>query len=76
MFSAFGITFWLTWVLRRELFELGAQDKGFLTIVPKLGFLCTVVLLTYIVISWLFKLDEVEPIIAKVRAVLFKPVQL
>lgn len=76
MLSAFGITFWLTWVLRRQFFELGAQDKGFLTLVPKLGLLCMVVLLVYVTISWLFKLEEVEPIIAKVKTILFKPVRL
>ena len=76
MLSAFGLTFWLTWFLRRELFELGAQDKGFLTIIPKLGLLCTIVLLVYLILSWLFKLEEVEPIIAKLRTILFKPIRL
>lgn len=76
MLSAFGITFWVTWLLRRELFELGAEDRGFLTIVPKLGLLCMIVSLLYIIISWLFKLEEVEPIIAKLRTILFKPVRL
>lgn len=76
MLSAFGITFWTTWILRRELFELGAQDRGFLTIVPKLGLLCSIVMLLYIIISWLFKLEEVEPIIAKLRTILFKPIRL
>ncbi len=76
MLSAFGITFWVTWILRRELFELGADDRGFLTIVPKLGLLCSIVLLVYIIVSWLFKLEEVEPIIAKLRTILFKPIRL
>lgn len=76
MFSAFGITFWVTWVLRREFFELGAFDRGFFTIIPKLGILCTIVLLVYVIVSWLFKLEEVEPIIAKMRTILFKPVRL
>lgn len=76
MLSAFGITFWATWILRRELFELGAQDRGFLTIVPKLGLLCAIVTLVYIFVSWLFRLEEVEPIIAKVRTILFKPIRL
>lgn len=76
MLSAFGITFWVTWLLRRQLFELGAADRGFLTIVPKLGLLCTIVLLLYVIVSWLFKLEEVEPIIAKLRTILFKPVRL
>ncbi len=76
MLSAFGITFWVTWILRRELFELGAQDRGFFTIVPKLGVLCSIVLLVYIIVSWLFKLEEVEPIIAKIRMILFKPIRL
>ncbi len=76
MFSAFGITFWVTWVLRREFFELGAFDRGFFTIIPKLGILCTIVLLVYVIVSWLFKLEEVEPIIAKMRTILFKPIRL
>ena len=76
MLSAFGITFWVTWLLRRQLFELGAADRGFLTIIPKLGLLCTIVLLLYVIVSWVFKLEEVEPIIAKLRTILFKPVRL
>jgi putative peptidoglycan lipid II flippase len=76
MLSAFGITFWVTWLLRRELFELGAQDRGFFTLMPKLGLLCVIVLLVYVIVSWLFKLEEVEPIIAKARTILFKPIQL
>lgn len=76
MLSAFGVTFWVTWLLRRELFELGAQDRGFLTIIPKLGLLCSIVLLLYVIISWIFKLEEVEPIIAKLRTILFKPIRL
>jgi putative peptidoglycan lipid II flippase len=76
MISAFGITFWITWILRRSLFELGAQDRGFLTIIPKLGLLCTIVLMVYVILSWLFRLEEVEPIIAKIRTILFKPVRL
>lgn len=76
MLSAFGITFWVTWILRREIFELGAQDRGFLTIVPKLALLCSIVALLYVIISWLFKLEEVEPIIAKLRTILFKPIRL
>lgn len=76
MLSAFGITFWVTWLLRRELFELGAQDRGFFTLMPKLGLLCTIVLLTYVIVSWLFRLEEVEPIISKARTILFKPIRL
>jgi len=76
MLSAFGFTFWITWLLRRELFELGATDRGFFALIPKLGLLCTIVLLSYIIISWLFRLEEVEPIIAKARTILFKPIRL
>lgn len=76
MLSAFGITFWVTWILRRELFELGAQDRGFFTLMPKLGLLCTIVVLVYVIVSWLFQLEEVEPIIAKLRTILFKPIRL
>ena len=76
MLSAFGITFWVTWLLRRELFELGATDRGFFEIIPKLGLLCAVVTLVYLIVSWIFKLEEVEPIIAKIRTILYKPIRL
>ena len=76
MISAFGITFWVTWVMRRELFELGVQDKGFFTLISKLGILCTITAVTYIALSWLFKLEEVQPIISKAKSILFKPVRV
>ena len=76
MLSAFGITFWVTWLLRREFFELGAYDRGFFAIIPKLGILGLVVMLVYVIISWLFQLEEVEPIIAKIRTILFKPIRI
>lgn len=76
MLSAFGITFWITWLLRRSLFELGAGDRGFFTLMPKLGLLCMIVLLVYVIVSWLFKLEEVEPVIAKLRTILFKPIRM
>ncbi|MBP9738654.1 murein biosynthesis integral membrane protein MurJ [Candidatus Saccharibacteria bacterium] len=76
MLSAFAITFWVTWVLRREFLELGALDKGFFTLITKMGLLCMITALVYIGLSWLFKLEEVNPIIAKTRAILFKPIKL
>ncbi len=76
MLSAFGITFWATWLMRRELFELGVQDRGVLTLLPKLALVSIGAALVYIGVSWLFRLEEVEPIIAKARTILFKPIRL
>lgn len=76
MLSAFGITFWVAWLLRRGLFELGAEDRGFFTLMPKLGLLCIIISLVYITVSWIFKLEEVAPIVSKARNILFKPVRL
>lgn len=76
MISAFGITFWVTWLLRREFLELGALDRGFFTLMSKVGLLGLITALVYIGLSWLFKLEEVDPIIAKARAILFKPIRL
>lgn len=76
MISAFGITFWVTWVLRRQFLELGAQDRGFFTLMSKVGLLGLITALVYIGLSWLFKIEEVDPIIARVRAILFKPIRL
>lgn len=76
MVSAFGITFWVTWVMRREFLELGAQDRGFFTLMSKVGLLGMVTALVYILVSWLFRLEEVDPIINKAKSILFKPVRL
>jgi putative peptidoglycan lipid II flippase len=76
MVSAFGITFWATWLLRREFLELGAQDRGFFTLMSKVGLLGLITALLYIGLSWLFRLEEVDPIIAKARSILFKPIRL
>jgi putative peptidoglycan lipid II flippase len=76
MLSAFGITFWVTWLARRELFELGVQDRGFFTLVSKLGILGLITAVVYIGLSWLFRLEEVDPFIAKIKEVVFKPVRL
>lgn len=76
MVSAFGLTFWITWIIRRNLFELGADDRGFFTLMPKLTALCIIVLMVYVIVSWLFRLEEVEPMIARIRTILFKPIRL
>lgn len=76
MLSAFGITFSFAWLLRSGLFELGADDRGFFTIMPKLGVLCAAVILIYVLISWAFRLKEVQPLMAKIRALVFKPIRL
>lgn len=76
MVSAFGITFWVTWLLRREFLELGAQDRGFFTLMSKVGLLGLITALLYIGLSWLFRIEEVDPIIAKARSILFKPIRL
>lgn len=76
MISAFGITFWVTWLMRRELFELGAQDRGFFTLISKLGVLGLITTIVYVGLSWLFKLEEVDPLISKVKSVIFKPIRL
>ncbi len=76
MISAFGITFWVTWLLRRELFELSASDRGFFTLISKLSILGIVVALVYLVLSWLFRLEEVSPIVNKLKAFVFKPIRL
>jgi putative peptidoglycan lipid II flippase len=76
MVSAFGITFWATWVLRRQFFELGADDRGFFTLFPKLMLLCMAVALIYFGLSVLFKIEETSPITAKIRDIVFKQIRL
>lgn len=54
-----------------QLFQLGANDQGFLATFPKFAVIVIVSLTTYVFLSRVLKLGEAEPVIAKARALLF-----
>jgi putative peptidoglycan lipid II flippase len=54
-----------------QLFQLGADDQSFLATFPKFMVIVVVSLTSYVFLSKLMKLSEAEPVIAKVRSILF-----
>ncbi len=54
-----------------QLFQLGADDQSFLATFPKFATIVVVALTSYIWFSRLFKLGEVEPVLKKLRSLLF-----
>lgn len=59
-----------------QIFPLGALDKGFLTLGSKLGFITLVIFTTYVGISALFGLEEVRPVVNRLRRLVLKPIRI
>ncbi|HSX47314.1 MAG TPA: lipid II flippase MurJ, partial [Patescibacteria group bacterium] len=59
-----------------SLFPLQISDKGIFTLGSKLLFITTVTFLVHLLVSALFDLEEVRPIVAKVRKIMLSPVKL
>lgn len=59
-----------------SLYPLGINDRGFLILGSKLIFITAVTFSVHIGVSALFDLDEVKPLFARIRKLLFKPVKL
>ncbi len=54
-----------------QLFQLGANDQSFLATFPKFTVIVTVSLATYFALSKLLKLPEVDPILHRLKKLLF-----
>lgn len=59
-----------------SFFPLGANDRGIITLGGKLIFICAVVLTVHISLSSLFGLEEVRPLIDRLKRIVIKPVQI
>ncbi len=55
---------------------LNADDRGFIELGTKLAAIIGVTFSVHVGVSWLFGLEEVNPIIHKVKRVLFRPVKI
>jgi putative peptidoglycan lipid II flippase len=55
---------------------LGINDRGFITLGGKLLFISAVVFGTHIIVSYLFGVEEVRPIIRRLKRLVVKPVQV
>ncbi len=59
-----------------SFFPLQADDVGFVALGSKLFAIVAVTFGVHVGVSWLFGLEEVQPIIGKVRRILFRPVKI
>lgn len=55
-----------------SLFPLGADDQSFFATFPKFALIASVSLLSYLLLSYLFKLREATPVIDRTRSIIFK----
>lgn len=59
-----------------SLYPLGALDTGFLTLGSKLFMIVGVTLGVHLTLSSLFGLDEAKPVVARLKAIILKPVKI
>jgi putative peptidoglycan lipid II flippase len=59
-----------------SIFPLNISDKGFITLGTKLAFISGVTLAVYVGMSSLFGLEEAQPVIAKVKNIVLKPIKM
>lgn len=56
------------------MFPLRATDQSFFSSFPRFSFIVAISLTAYVFLSWMFKLEEVNPIISKIKKALFSGV--
>jgi hypothetical protein len=59
-----------------SLFPLGLHDKGIVTLGSKLFFISAVTFIVHIAVSALFDLEEVRPVISRIRKIVLQPVKV
>ncbi len=66
----------LTAFVMVSILPLKLVDRGFVTLGMKFGSIALITFAVHLGISWLFGLEEVDPIIEKVRRIVLKPVRI
>jgi peptidoglycan biosynthesis protein MviN/MurJ (putative lipid II flippase) len=59
-----------------SIYPLGLNDRGFITLGSKLLFIAAVTFTVHICVSALFDLEEVRPIIRRVKKIILSPVKV
>lgn len=70
MISASGLMALVTY-LTVQLLQLQNNDMSFLATFPKFGIIVVVSFVAYVWVSYLLKLEEARPVVARARAILF-----
>jgi putative peptidoglycan lipid II flippase len=66
----------LTAFIMVSLLPLQIADRGFVTLGTKLGSIALTTFGVHLAISWLFGLEEVRPMLEKLRRIILKPVRI
>lgn len=73
--SVTGFTI-LTAFIMVHIFPLSSDDRGFITLGSKLAAIALPTIMVHIALSSLFGLEEVKPVIAKIKQIILKPVRI
>ncbi|HEX4662445.1 MAG TPA: murein biosynthesis integral membrane protein MurJ [Candidatus Saccharimonadales bacterium] len=71
MLAAGGLMFIVTYI-SIQIFPLQASDQSFLSVFPKFILICIISAISYVAISWLFKLTEAKPVVERIVRLVFK----
>jgi putative peptidoglycan lipid II flippase len=74
MISASGLMFVITYVMVKA-FDLSATDTRFFALVPKFALIAFVGLVSYLIISRIFKLEEAQPVLNRLKRFVFRQVK-
>lgn len=75
MISATGLMFIITYTAVKT-FDLEATDTGFLALIPKFALIVTIGLVSYLIMSKLFALQEANPVLNRLKRLIFRQVKL
>lgn len=73
--SATGFAIVATYIMV-TLLPLQVGDKGFVTLGTKLMAITSVTFVVYLTISWLFNIQEAEPVVKRIKAVVLRPIRI
>ena len=73
--SVTGFTVLTTYIMV-SILPLEATDRGFITLGTKISLIILPTFIVHILLSALFGLEEVKPVINKIRQIIFKPIRL
>jgi len=63
-------------IIMLTLLPLGINDRGFLLLGSKLSLIVGVVMAVHVGVSWLFGLEEVQPIFRILKKIILKPIRV
>ncbi len=72
MMAAAGLTSIITYTIL-VIIPLTVNDKSFWATIPKFMLVVALSAVAYLLFCWLFKLEEVKPVISRIQKIFFKP---